>query len=224
MTINSLGKLAIAIAIIGAASFRISTPAHSAVLYDNLIYASMGSDPADPAVFGPLYNSFSTGTGGFSLSRIGLLIKSSDSDGGSFTVNVLSGLNFPDSTVFLAGTFLDSQLGSALSTFNVNFSPVSLAANTRYWVELSTTGSVQWAYEGDGAGTGVNGEFFQNQNGNFDNSNGPYQMQVSDSTVSSVPETATWVMMILGFAGLASAVRFKTRSSGKPELVSSARL
>jgi hypothetical protein len=210
--LNTLCKLAIAIVVMGITSFQLLTPAHAAVLYDNLPFASVGSDPANQATgIGPLYDSFSTAPGGFSLGRIGLLLTAPVSDGGTFTINVFSGQNFPSAVLFSAGTFSDSSLSTTLSTFYVNFVPESLAASTRYWVELSTTGSVEWGFDSDASGIGVSGEFFQNQLGVFDSSNGPYQMQLSDVPVSAVPELSSWTMMILGFVGLAFAARLQAR-------------
>jgi hypothetical protein len=212
---NTLRKLAIAIAVIGIASFRSLAPADAAVLYDNLSFASGGSDPAIDL----LYDSFSTGPGGFSVSRIGLLLTAPTADAGTFTINVFSGQNFPSAVLFSAGTFSDGLLSTTLSKFYVNFSPESLAASTRYWVELSTTGSVEWGFDADASGIGVAGEFFQNQNGVFSNSNGPYQMQLSDVQVSAVPEASSWAMMILGFVGLAFAARLRARRVANREQI-----
>jgi hypothetical protein len=236
---NTLSKRAIAIAVIGIASIRPFGPAHATVLYDNLSVSSGGSESAnttpfsfDPPIsltFGPLYDSFSTGPSGFSLSQIGLLLTAPVADGGSFTINVLSGQTFPGAAVFAAGTFSDSLLSAALSNFYVNFAPQSLVANRRYWVELSTTGSVEWSFAPNATGTGVVGEFTQDQTGVFCNTVGgscensvpPFQMQLSDAQVAAVPEPSSWAMMILGFASLAFAARRRARAADR-ELLSKA--
>jgi hypothetical protein len=207
-SMNILSRIGIAIAAISLSS---AGPAQATVLYDNLVYASEGSDPANATGFGPLFNSFSTGSVAFSLSQIDLALSASPLDNGSFTISVLDGQNFPNAVVLSVGNLSDNQLSSAVSTFTVNFAPLTLAANSRYWIELSATGSVQWSYDGDASGTGVAGEIFQNQNGVFDSSDGPYQMQISDGQVSAVPELPSWTMIVLGFVGLVFVTRYKAR-------------
>jgi hypothetical protein len=204
---------------VGVASLSLCGLAQATVLYDNLPYASQGSDPAlasdpanpDPANIGPLFNSFSTGSVAFSLSQISLALTALSPDNGTFTISILSGQSFPDALLLSAGTFNDNSLSSAISTFTVNFAPLTLTADSRYWIELSTTGSVAWSFDGDASGIGVTGEFFQNLNGVFDTSFGPYQMQISDDQVSAVPEMPSWAMMVLGFVGLFFITRAKSR-------------
>lgn len=55
-----------------------------------------------------------------------------------------------------------------------------LSAGTRYWIGLSSTDSTNlWSWTTDTSGVGVNGEFFDNQNGVAPNNpDGGYQMQV----------------------------------------------
>jgi hypothetical protein len=207
---NILSRIGIAIAIMLLSS---AGSAQATALYDNLVYASGGADPASVAGFGPLFNSFSTGSVAFGLSQIDLALTASSPDNGSFTISVLDGQNFPNAVVLSVGTFSDTKLSSAVSTFTVNFAPLTLVANSRYWIELSAsaTSSVEWSFDGDASGIGVAGEIFQNQNGVFDSSDGPYQMQISDGQVSAVPELPSWTMMVLGFVGLAFATRYKAR-------------
>jgi hypothetical protein len=208
-SMNILSRIGIAVAVMSLSSAGL---AQATVLYDNLVYASGGADPASAAGFGPLFNSFSTGAAAFSLSQIDLALTAPSPDNGSFTISVLDGQVFPNAVVLSVGTFSDNQLSSAVSTFAVSFAPLTLAANSRYWIELSTTGSVEWSFDGDASGIGVAGEFFQNQNGVFDSSDGPYQMQISDGQVSAVPELPSWTMMVLGFVGLVFVTRYKARS------------
>jgi hypothetical protein len=199
-------RIGIAIAVMSLSSVG---SAQATVLYDNLAYASEGADPANATGIGPLFNSFSTGSVAFSLSQIDLALTASSPDTGTFTISVLNGQNFPNAVVLSVGTFNDSQLSSAISTFAVD--SLTLAANSRYWIELSTTGSVGWSFEGDASGIGVANEFFQNQNGVFDSSEGPYQMEISGDAVSAVPELPSWGMIVLGFVGLVFMTRFKAR-------------
>src|ERR1700674_3257090 len=89
-------KLTIVWAFAFATQFGFFAPARADVLYDNLSVASAGADPANPTIFGPLYNSFSTGSSGFNLSEIGLsLLAQNTADVGTFTVTLVSGASFP---------------------------------------------------------------------------------------------------------------------------------
>jgi hypothetical protein len=83
-----------------------------------------------------------------------------------------------------------------------------------------------WVHVTDASGTGVAGEFWANSPGGMltvnanSDSAPPYEMIVSGTTIT-VPEPSTWVMLMLGFAGLGFAgyrasraiVAFSGRSS-----------
>jgi hypothetical protein len=98
----------------------------------------------------------------------------------------------------LTTTFSDSVLTGLLSSFFLTVSPTILAANSRYWIGISSSGSVDWAFSSDTSGPGVSGEFFTNVTGTpSPSSDGLYQMQIS-----SIPEPSTWVMLLLAFAGM----------------------
>jgi hypothetical protein len=210
---STLARLALIFGVAWSACFAASTPGGAGILYDNLSVASAGADPANPTIFGPLYDSFSTGSSGFSLTEIGLSLQATNPlDFGTFTITLLSAATAfanPAAIVF-SSTFSDSQLLASLSTFDVNFSQISLAADTRYWVEVSSNGSVQWSFASDASGTGVAGEFSENLGGvtlngppTPDGETGfPYQMLISDQQIPAVPELSSWMMMILGLMGL----------------------
>ena len=187
-----LGAIGLFVALFG------SIQAHAAALYDNLAAASNSADPAASGLsgFGPLYHSFSTGSA-ISLGGFSLLIDATDPlDGGTFNISVNVNVNdsptspSPDSAIFTSGAFSDSILSTSLSPVSFSFAPLSLAANTRYWIGLTSTGSVNWAWSTDISGPGVAAEFLDNQNGVKDNLNGPYQMQVP-TEIAATPLPAT---------------------------------
>jgi hypothetical protein len=180
--------------------FFVSTAGRAAVLFDNLSAVSDGADPTNPALgFAPLYNSFSTGGAAFTLRNIGLqLFAETPADGGTFTVTLLTDNATSPGLAVLTRTFNDSVLTNSLSPFFLTVSPTTLAANSRYWIGISSSGSVDWAFSFDTSGPGVSGEFFTNVTGTpSPSSEGLYQMQIS-----SIPEPSTWVMLLLAFAGM----------------------
>ena len=89
-----------------------------------------------------------------------------------------------------------------INNINVPVTAYALAAGTRYWVELNTAPSgpnstVEWDYATNATGVGVSGEYWAyNPSGvltvtaNSDNS-GPFQMEVTTSVSSAVPEPGT---------------------------------
>ena len=96
-----------------------------------------------------------------------------------------------------------------------------LTPSTQYWIGLSDppSSSMEWDYAGNGGGIGTGGEMYNNTaNGNFDDSLGPYIMQVlaTDNPPagpgSPTPEPASFLL----FGGGALAVglfRRKIRSN-----------
>jgi hypothetical protein len=203
---NLFATVACGLALLLAAA---PTMCHAAVIYDNLTQPFAGSDGVGPGglVEGPLYDSFSTGTGpGFLLTGVQLLLSNGgDSFGtasiGIYNNNAGTSPPSPGSLVATIGTVANSSLSGTASVWNVSLSsPLSLAASTRYWVGLSTSNnaSMQWWYASSNAGTGVANEFFSNSDGNFANAGDrPYQMSVS---VNALPEPSTYAMALAGLA------------------------
>jgi hypothetical protein len=192
------------------------------LIYDNLSQASGGSDFVGQGglVDGPLYGSFSTGAGaGVRLTGVQLLLSNGGGSSGITSIGIFNSNNgtsppSPGTLYAAIGTVSESSLSATASVWNVSLvSPLSLAANTRYWVGLSTNNGavMQWWYSSNSAGTGVTGEYFSNNNGTFQNvGDGPYQMSVS---VTAVPEPTTSAMALAGLAyGCYSLVRHRKRA------------
>lgn len=160
------------------------------------------ASPGDSvAGFGPLADSFSTGGTSITLTDV--------------KVDLGTGFLDPSATVSLLGDNSTSP-GSLISTLgNVNVSgaatvydlsglSLSLAANTRYWIEVSATdSSIIWPWSTDTSGTGVGSEYFYYQNGVFPNTEGPYLMEVSGISGASVPEPPVLPLFALGFLAMA---------------------
>ncbi len=195
------------------ATMVLAGPASAAgALYDNLNAATSGFDPADPAVFGPLADSFTTGSTSVNISDVKLLLQG-DPQGSTVVVNLLSdNATSPGAIIATSGAVFDGFLGApAPEDFSLS---ASLAANTRYWVELTTPDNalVSWDWSLDTSGPGVANEYLSNQNGVFANiNNGPYQMQLLPA--GAVPEPMTWAMLTLGMFGAGAALRGRRKAA-----------
>ena len=187
-------------AILALASFS-STTANATYLYNNIDVSSGGTASASTLDNGPLGNSFSTGSAAYTLTSVDLLVLADNpSDGGSFTVSLLSDSSIHPGATIATDTFHDAVLSTSLSTLSAPFSSIALAADTRYWIELSTsTGSLEWSFTGANDGIGVANEYnFYAGSVSANQSFTPYQMRIG----SAVPEPSTWALMLAGFAGL----------------------
>ncbi|MDD2724874.1 MAG: PEP-CTERM sorting domain-containing protein [Methylovulum sp.] len=198
MSINqssATSAIRVAIGIFGLGSACIaSTMAQAAtVAYDNLdLSRSNGVDSINPVIgIGPAADSF-TASAGNRLTDIKLdLSRANLGSTGSFTVSLLSDNAFtPGSTVATLGTFNDSTLDGTLRTYDFsNFSPVNLTIGSRYWIQVagSANSSASWSWSSNLSGTtGVVGERYANKLGEYPNSGGPYQMQVTTATYNSL--------------------------------------
>jgi len=194
---NRLGAIALCVGVFGI------IPAHATTLYDNLGAISAGTNPANG--FGPLYDSFSTGTSSFSLDSLSLLIDASaPGDQGTFSISILADSGSSIFGIYTSGPFADSTLSTSLAPFSLSFVPLSLPADTLYWVALSSSanGSVNWSWSYDTSGPGVADEFFANTTGVFPNSDGPYQMEVGGLNPTPVPATLPLFASGVGAMGL----------------------
>jgi hypothetical protein len=207
---RSISNVAVVAALVAAAA-PISNRAIAATLYNNLSATSNGADYPNIAL---LYDSFSTGASIFSLSNLDLLIGAANpNDGDTFKISILAdNATSPGSKIFTSGDFLDSSLSNSPNAVGFSFAPLALAANTRYWIELSSTGSTFWSWSYDVSGPGVASEFFANSFGvSPNNHNGPYQMAIP--SLSQTPLPASWSMMLTGFAAFGLLSAYSRRKS-----------
>ncbi len=210
------------LAVVATAVVSLGNDVNAGVIYDNTTLASNGY--VEASVDGPLFNSFSTGGTGFLLTDVKLVLASTNvSSGKSFTVSlVANNANKPGTVLNSLATINDSSLSVAGSTIDVSVSSIALTANTRYWIEVNGAGgsSVEWSYGVDATGTGVPGEYWAyNPGGTLtvtqnDSTNTPFQMQVTATAVSSVPEPGTLSLALsaLGIGVLGMARRRLVRA------------
>jgi hypothetical protein len=190
------------------------------LLYDNLEVGVLedGIDPVEN--FGPLYDSFSTGSSNYLLDDVAFLLQNlGGPDVGSISVGLYADNSTnPGPLLLTIGTVNDSDVMSPFPT-KINLAlatPYGLDANTRYWIGLvgqnTTTG---WSWSLDQTAPGVAGEFFKNALGTFSNIGGPYQMSVA---AASVPEPSGVILLItvLGLIAFSSSWKITALHSGVP--------
>jgi hypothetical protein len=106
----------LACAILALAPFS-STTANATYLYNNIDVSSGGTASASTLDNGPLGNSFSTGSAAYTLTSVDLLVLADNpSDGGSFTVSLLSDSSIHPGATIATDTFNDAVLSTSLST------------------------------------------------------------------------------------------------------------
>ena len=192
--------------------------ADAGIIYDNISAStgatSGGSADISSASHGPLADSFSTGAGSSVLTDLKLLIAAATpTDGGSFVVLLLSDSSTsPGSVLTTLQTVSDSSLTTTLGTVAFTLStPYLLAANTRYWIELSgSSTSGVWSFTATNVGIGVANEYnYYAGSVSANSAFTPYQMTV---TTSAVPEPSGLGLCAIGIAALAIARRHRARA------------
>ena len=127
---------------------------------------------------------------------------------GSVTVQLVSDNNTsPGAVLATLGTLDDTDATFSLTPYDFPVSPgIALAANTRYWIELSTSNSssILWGWSFDLSGPGVAGEFYFADGFGVIPNDSPYQMLV---IATAVPEPSSLALGGLGAVGLAGYAR-----------------
>lgn len=139
------------------------------------------------AAYGPLAASFSTGATPGALDYVELgIYDPTPSDGGTITVTLNSDTGSgPGSAIATLATVSDSSLSSTLTgRLDLSSLPqVSLAAGTRYWIEVTASAGsdAQFTFGSANGGTGVSGEYFYTAGAMTANSaSTPYLMEVDE--------------------------------------------
>jgi hypothetical protein len=194
-------------ALLGLCFLVIAAGLRADAVYNNVGSTSDGTDPITGV--GPLEDSFTTGASSFSFGGVTVLLDTTDVTG-TVTASLLSDSSGnPGSLITTLGTVSDSALGSTLTAYTFNLStPDTLAANTTYWIQLSSDdgSSAQWSWSLDTSGPGVSGQSFANIGGIFPDYDGSYQMSVNDPPpAGTVPTPEPGVFSLLGF-GLGALV------------------
>lgn len=191
------------------------------IIYNNLTTTgTFSTDPIgsnDPKFVGALADSFSTGGSSYMFEQLTLNLEDRGAPGGgSFTAYLLSdNMTAPGSVLDTIGTIKDTSLTGSPGYYSLSLkAPFTLAANTRYWIELMSDNSVAgWVWPGDPGGVGEVGEYFAQAgvaipNFNPDGtSNFPYQMEISDTASIATPEPGSIFLMGSGLAGMIGILR-----------------
>jgi len=209
-----------AVAIVGVSAGAAYAATSAVTLYDNLSETTQGANPYSDFTLGPLANSFSTGSTAVTLGTVSVSLQEAFFDPPSdyATVSLVADdNNTPGAVLATLGTVYDGQLSFTPTTYSFSGGE-QLTADTRYWIEISGTDSSvgAWTLDGDGAGTGVAGEYFSNVNGVYSSANGAYQMDVTAeaASVSAAPEPSTWLLMMAGIGGVGLWLRRANKRFG----------
>jgi hypothetical protein len=183
-------------------------------LFNNLSAVPSGADSTG-SDWGPLADSFSTGSSAFDFNSLTVALSGTPSTGTTTAYLLTDSSTTPGSVLEEIGSISEATLSSAPGLFTLSTSYV-LSPDTRYWIELtSDDNSANWDWSFDTSGEGVAGEFVANFQGGgewfvFPNDNGPYQMEVSGT--NEVPEPSSVVLLFVGLAGIL-LVAFRRRSA-----------
>lgn len=174
----------------------------------DVIFDSLGnSDNGTGDVANTLGASFSTPSSTTSLTDVKMILSNAGPAGQTIDVYLAADkATSPGSNLDLLGTVADSTLGTTGTLVDVPVTKIGLAADTRYWIVLSSPSSnAQWDYSFDNSGVGVPNEFWSDQ-GVFPNSEGPYLMEITvSSPVAPVPEPAGAILLCTGLVAMAAS-------------------
>ncbi|HXO88148.1 MAG TPA: choice-of-anchor R domain-containing protein [Candidatus Acidoferrales bacterium] len=181
-------------------------------LFNNLGAVPDGADPTG-SDWGPLADSFSTGSTAFDLNSLTVALSGTRSAGTTTAYLLSDSSSTPGSVLEKIGSISEADLSSAPGFYTLSTSYV-LSPETMYWIELtSDNNSAGWDWSFDASGTGVAAGFFGNFQGNgawvvFPNDNGPYQMELAGR--NEVPEPSSIVLLFAGFTAIL-CVAFRRR-------------
>jgi len=202
-----------------------------------VVFGNLNSQIKGYFPIGPIYASFSTGSGAVNLTDVQLKLESLDGMPNGFSVGLYADSSTtPGNLIQTLGSMQDSAISGSGATYDFPVSPgIALAPNTRYWIGLASgTGSATgWALTGSTAGTGaIASEFYcielpdEEQptarhaarprgipDGCFPNTQDPFVMQVTVSTAAaSAPALSFTGITLLSLLLAASAGIFLRRS------------
>jgi len=175
-------------------------------LFDNLGNAGTSADPTGD-VWGPLADSFSTGSTAFDFTSLTVILSGTASTGSTTAYLLSDSSDSPGVIVEEIGAISETGLSAAPNLFMLSTSIV-LAPDTTYWIELtSADNNTDWQWTLDSSGVGTAGQSFANFQGSgawvvFPEDNGPYQMAVSGT---AIPEPSSLSMLLAGLLVLGCA-------------------
>lgn len=166
-------------------------------LYNNLNSTTNGGDN-----IGFLGESFLTGNSAFILKRVTLKLSAPHPYGFSFTVS-LGGPGVGETIATLNENSLPTHFGDVPIKLPT---PVTLAANTRYWIDVfAGISHAGWAWSLDQTAKGVAGGYYSQDIGPgiFPNTLGAYQMKVSGANdPDPAPEAGSLPILLFDLSGL----------------------
>lgn len=182
--------------------FAFACLGNATTIYNNLNSTTNGGD-----TIGFLGESFLTGDSAFVIKRVTLKLSAPHPYGFSFTVSLTGPGLAPDTIATLNENSLPTSFGNVpvdLST------PVTLASNTRYWINVfAGISHAQWAWSLDQTARGVAGGYSSRDIGPgiFPNTLGAYQMKVSgaDDPPASAAEPGSLFILLVDLSGIGLA-------------------
>lgn len=171
------------------------------------IYNNLNSTTDGGGGVGFLGDSFSTGSSAFTVEQVTLKLAASHADRFAVTVSL------DGETI---ATLNDSSLPTSFEDVPINLStPITLAANTRYWVNVfAGISSAGWAFSYDQTAQGVAGEYYSIgvAETEIPNIYGPFQMRVSGAgDPDPAPEAGSLPILLFDLGGLGLIWRGRKR-------------